>query len=82
MHPDFWLVLLRFARPGLLAVFGTVPMALGIQLFVAFGSPMTVGDDETPAAFMTRVRDEIVRLHDEHAPRILPAPSRPEGEIE
>lgn len=39
MHPDFWLVLLRFARPGLLAVFGTVPMALGIQLFVAFGSP-------------------------------------------
>ena len=43
---------------------------------------MTVGDDETPAEFMARVRTEIVRLHDEHAPRILTSPSLPEGETE
>lgn len=53
-----------------------------LPVVVAFGAPMTVGDDETPAEFMARVRTEIVRLHDEHAPRILTAPSLPEGETE
>lgn len=42
---------------------------------VVFGAPMTARDGETATEFTARVRAEIVRLHDAHAPRILgPSP--------
>ena len=53
---------------------------------VVFGTPMRAEDGESAAAFTERLRTEIVRLHDEHAPRILGATAAqaeaapPEGE--
>lgn len=47
---------------------------------VVFGSPMSARDDESPAEFMARVRAEIVRLHDEHAPDILKPIPASEGD--
>jgi 1-acyl-sn-glycerol-3-phosphate acyltransferase len=47
---------------------------------VVFGEPMRARDGETPTDFMERVRSEIVRLRDEHAPRILTPKTTSEGD--
>lgn len=49
---------------------------------VVFGAPISPEPDESAADFMNRVRDEIVRLHDEHADRILTPKKPAEGEPE
>lgn len=47
---------------------------------VVYGEPMNRLEDETPAEYMGRVRDEVVRLYDEYADPILNAKSPAEGE--
>lgn len=46
---------------------------------VVFGDPLVARDGETTTDFTTRIRDEIVRLHDAHADRILTPKPLPEG---
>ncbi|AYF98070.1 lysophospholipid acyltransferase family protein [Protaetiibacter intestinalis] len=47
---------------------------------VVFGAPMLPEEGETAAEFTARIRAEIVKLHDAHAPRILgPSPEAVPG---
>lgn len=51
----------------------------GLPVAVVFGAPMVPAADENPTAFMTRVRDQIVAMHEQHSPRILGTASKKEN---
>lgn len=46
---------------------------------VVYGAPVFAGRGESAADYMTRVRHEVLRLHDEHATTVLGRPRVPAG---
>ena len=43
----------------------------GLPVGVVFGAPMSAKPGENPTEFMTRVRAQVVAMHDQHSARIL-----------